>query len=177
MNAEEKFAYLLEIAELEDTDFTSWKIDYCKAPASSKYHHAYEGGLIDHALEVYHELKKHNVFSPKSNARVALLHDLCKVHAYTPNYNKDGKTLNARWPYKTISETYGLGHGGYSLTLAIMILGEAELSLKEQFAIRWHMTSDDYNWKTYRKHVMKVCPEIVYVKGADEVSANMEEMK
>ena len=65
--------------------------DFFTAPASTRFHGAYEGGLLEHSLNVYECLddfvkrprlrdKYGFTFSDESVAIVALLHDLCKVN-------------------------------------------------------------------------------------------------
>ncbi|MBQ8144444.1 MAG: hydrolase, partial [Butyricicoccus sp.] len=59
--------------------------DFFTAPASTRYHAAYEGGLVEHSLNVYHVLMER--FDPeKDNAEsfaiVSLLHDVCKTGFY-----------------------------------------------------------------------------------------------
>ena len=74
-------------------DFLEHKSDFFTAPASARYHGAYEGGLCEHSLNVYHclvdYLQRERVqelygleYSDESIAIVALLHDLCKVGCY-----------------------------------------------------------------------------------------------
>ena len=70
--------------------------DFYTAPASTKYHGAYPGGLVDHSLCVYYNLKslvenKHltDTISEDSIKIVALLHDLDKMNKYTI-YNEKG---------------------------------------------------------------------------------------
>ena len=74
-------------------DFLEHKCDFFTAPASARYHGAYEGGLCDHSLNVYHclvdYLQRERVqelygleYSDESIAIVALLHDLCKIGCY-----------------------------------------------------------------------------------------------
>ena len=69
--------------------------DFFTAPASTRYHLAYEGGLCEHTLNVYDCLcsylnsdRAKNTFgltySEESIAIVALLHDICKVNVYKP---------------------------------------------------------------------------------------------
>ena len=64
--------------------------DFFTAPASARFHSSYEGGLVDHSINVYECLLsylespriKANFgfeYSKESIAIVALLHDLCKV--------------------------------------------------------------------------------------------------
>ena len=78
--------------------------DFFTAPASTRYHGAYEGGLLEHSLNVYHNLKAylarervHDTFrfpeySGESIAVCALLHDLCKVNFYVPGYKNQSIT-------------------------------------------------------------------------------------
>ena len=74
---------------LENSDFYS-------APASAMYHNAFEGGLVDHCLNVYAILRQ-NVksieqafnmdlgYSEDTIKIVALCHDLAKVDYYEPS--------------------------------------------------------------------------------------------
>jgi 23S rRNA maturation-related 3'-5' exoribonuclease YhaM len=60
---------------------------YFSAPASTKYHGCYEGGLAEHSGNVYELLRRHNVdldlkLADDTLAISALLHDLCKMGAY-----------------------------------------------------------------------------------------------
>ena len=70
------------LAWLEGTDFFT-------APASTRFHAAYEGGLLDHSLNVYNVLiSKH--FNPETDdlesyTIVSLLHDLCKAVSTRPS--------------------------------------------------------------------------------------------
>ena len=61
---------------------------YFTAPASTRYHNVFEGGLCQHSLNVTWEFSKENVrwLKPVPQDSViicGLLHDLCKVGAYT----------------------------------------------------------------------------------------------
>ena len=131
-------------------DFLEHKSDFFTAPASTRYHNAYEGGLLRHSLNVYEclvqylarervkETYKLNV-SDETAAVVALLHDVCKVNFYTVSYRnaKDEKT--GQWekvPYYTINDTLPYGHGEKSV---YMVSGFMRLSREEAMAIRWHM--------------------------------------
>ena len=61
--------------------------DFFTAPASTRFHAAYEGGLLEHSLNVYQVFRdKHfeeGSDDPESVAIVTLLHDLCKAGFYT----------------------------------------------------------------------------------------------
>lgn len=89
---------------------------FLKAPASSRvrYHHAKEGGLIEHIQEVHEYLRilneKLRLFSEESSLTVAVLHDIRKCgdasgnEYYIPNMLKKGRSEAE--PYKTNKETY-----------------------------------------------------------------------
>ena len=122
--------------------------DFFTAPASTRYHGAYEGGLLEHSLNVYDCLcdylsrkrvkEKYGMdYSPESVAIVALLHDLCKVNFYvetTRNVKENGvwKTV----PYYSIDDQLPYGHGEKSVYI---VSGYMRLTRDEAFAIRYHM--------------------------------------
>ena len=122
--------------------------DFFRAPASTRYHGAYQGGLLEHSLNVYDCLcdylsrervkEKYGMgYSAESVAIVALLHDLCKVNFYvesTRNVKEDGvwKTV----PYYSIEDKLPYGHGEKSVYI---VSGYMRLTRDEAFAIRYHM--------------------------------------
>ena len=122
--------------------------DFFTAPASTRYHGAYPGGLLEHSLNVYDclcdYLSRPRVreqygmeYSDESIAIVSLLHDLCKVNFYvesTRNVKENG-TWKAV-PYYTIDDQLPYGHGEKSVW---MISGFMKLTREEAFAIRYHM--------------------------------------
>ena len=71
--------------------------DFKVAPASTRYHSAYEGGLLEHSLNVYYELIRQQdlirlLNIPQDTLIItALLHDICKVNYYPmmPIYHID----------------------------------------------------------------------------------------
>ena len=126
------------------------KSDFFTAPASTRYHGAYEGGLLRHSLNVYECLVEYlardrvkqkyelNV-SEESAAIVALLHDICKVNFYTTSFRNSKNEQTGKWekvPYYTINDTLPYGHGEKSV---YMISGFMRLTRDEAMAIRWHM--------------------------------------
>ena len=125
---------------------TSDKCDFFTAPASTRYHGAYEGGLLEHSLNVYECLcqivprlhEKYGFeFSEESLAVAALLHDLCKINFYKTEMRNVKK--NGVWesvPYFTIEDNLPYGHGEKSVYI---ISGYMRLSRDEAFAIRYHM--------------------------------------
>lgn len=120
---------------LESTDFFT-------APASTRYHQSYEGGLVEHSLEVYDIMmnKFKNKYDPASIAIVALLHDVCKADYYSTSY-RNTKDENGKWitvPYYTVDDKHPFGHGEKSLIM-LMGCGLEFNGIEEMMAIRWHM--------------------------------------
>jgi len=119
------------------------KSDYYKAPASTKYHGAYEKGLVEHSYKVYEILKEKVAFhklevSEETLIIVTLLHDLCKVNFYKVDY-RNAKNAKGEWekvPYYTIEDTIPYGHGEKSV---MMITEYIKLTNEEKYSIRWHM--------------------------------------
>ena len=71
MNIEEQKARFLKIARekihrdgLEDLLDWLQKADFFTAPASTRYHGSYEGGLCEHSLDVYDYAQKLTFLSP-----------------------------------------------------------------------------------------------------------------
>ena len=123
--------------------------DFFTAPASARYHGAYEGGLCEHSLNVYDCLKAYlerdrvrelygMSYSEESIAICALLHDLCKVNVYKPGFRnvKDDSGVWQKVPSYEYEDKLPYGHGEKS---AYIVTGFMRLSREEAFAIRYHM--------------------------------------
>lgn len=129
---------LLKYLEL-DTDFYH-------APASTRYHGSYEGGLCEHSLNVYFELKAlvdfYQLDLPQESLIIAsLLHDLCKVNLYKetivnvpPNKTESGKWEQQQGFIK--KDELPMGHGAKSLSIVQDFIKLTDL---EKQAIYWHM--------------------------------------
>ena len=144
----EEFLELLKSTEREGKDklieFIE-KTDFFKAPASTKYHGNYEGGLLEHSMKVYELLIQKVKNSPieintpeESLILIALLHDICKVNFYKVDY-RNAKNEFGEWekvPYYTIEDTIPYGHGEKSV---MMLTEYIKLTSEEKYAIRWHM--------------------------------------
>lgn len=122
--------------------------DFYTAPASGRFHDAYEGGLISHTLNVYNQMcevwkiQKFNNVLPQSFTLVALTHDWCKIGLYESYMRnvKDEKTgqwnqvKSFRW--REDGPAFAFGHGVSSMFLVSRFVN---LSGEEAAAIRWHM--------------------------------------
>ncbi len=119
--------------------------DFFTAPASTRYHAAYEGGLVEHSLNVYHVLMER--FDPardnaESFALVSLLHDVCKTGFYAIEM-RNRKNKLGQWesvPFYTVDDQFPYGHGEKSVYLIERFL---RLTTEEAVAIRWHMGGFD----------------------------------
>lgn len=123
--------------------------DFFEAPASTRYHGNYAGGLCQHSLNVYDCLcdilarprmrEMYGIhYSDESIAIAALLHDLCKVNFYKTSF-RNVKNEMGKWesvPYYTIEDRLPYGHGEKSVYI---VSGYMRLSRDEAFAIRYHM--------------------------------------
>lgn len=142
----EKFIELLRSVNREGIqnviDFID-KTDFYTAPASTRFHGAYEGGLLEHSLKVYEILSKkvkdNNLdIDPDTIKIVALLHDICKVNFYKTDY-RNVKNQRGDWekvPYYTVDDTIPYGHGEKSV---MMLTEYMKITNEEKYAIRWHM--------------------------------------
>lgn len=135
--------------DLLDWIFTS---DFFVAPASTRYHGSFEGGLVKHSLNVYRCLAKEledsglsDAYTDETVAIVALLHDACKANFYkkgTRNVKENGQ-----WVTKDvfeIDEKFPCGHGEKSV---IILQNFIHLTADEIFAIRAHMGGFDTSVK------------------------------
>ncbi len=124
--------------------------DFFVAPASAKYHSAYEGGLLDHSLNVYDCLvayldrdvakTKYNLnYTDETIAIVALLHDLCKTNVYKVSKRNVKNKETGKWEevdFFEFDDKLPYGHGEKSV---YMITPFMRLTREEAFAIRYHM--------------------------------------
>lgn len=124
--------------------------DFFTAPASTRYHGAYEGGLCEHSINVYDCLKSYLErekvkdefgldYEDESIAIVALLHDLCKVNLYRTSWRNKKNDETGQWekvPYYEYHDTLPYGHGEKSVYIVSSYM---RLTRAEAMAIRWHM--------------------------------------
>lgn len=155
------------------------KSDFYTAPASTIHHGAYEGGLLEHSINVYDCLDKktsgseHNVFKEAllnvSNDSIiisSLLHDICKTYYYTIEIRN--KKIDGQWqqvPCYTVDDKIPYGHGEKSV---MMIEEYIKLKPLERYAIRWHMGaySGQQDWNTLGKAIEKY-PLVLALHQAD----------
>lgn len=127
--------------------YLEWETDFFTAPASTKYHGSFEGGLVKHSLDVFRWLVRFGaIVSSKldgvpfnSIAIAALLHDICKANFYEMATRNVKNQTTGQWeqvPYYSINDQFPVGHGEKSVMIAQRFIS---LSDEELAAIRWHM--------------------------------------
>ena len=144
----EEFLNLLKSVQregMEDLIKFIESTDFLKAPASTRFHGNFEGGLLEHSMKVYEILKEKLNNTPVSMnisedtiKIVALLHDICKVNYYKVDYRNAKNDLGVweKVPYYTVDDTIPYGHGEKSV---MMITEYMKLTVEEKYTIRWHM--------------------------------------
>lgn len=165
---------LLRKAEIREEAIQSLaSTDFFVAPASTRFHGVYVGGLLDHSLGVLDWLLALNsqVPDPCTEAtciKVAMLHDLCKVNVYkqVTKRRKVGEKWEDYQGYDFV-EDYPLGHGEKSLDRALML--GVPLTKHEKLAIRHHMGAYELTGmplKAYQEAVRQ-CPLVLLLHTAD----------
>lgn len=151
MDYKERFEeiYRENISRSGSEELLEWleKTDFFTAPASTKFHGACQGGLVQHSVNVYEVMmEKHfeeDVDSRESFAICALLHDLCKAQFYkvsTRNVKNENTGAWEKQPYYSIEDSFPYGHGEKSVFLIERFM---RLKTSEAVAIRWHMGGFD----------------------------------
>lgn len=145
----ERFINLLSQIKREGIeDLAKWleDSDFYDAPASTRFHGAYRGGLLEHSLNVYDELTRllkaypEIKVSEESKIICSLFHDLCKVNMYETE--KRRRNNNGVWEtydaYKVNEKFCYGGHGGKSVYIVQHFI---KLEPFEAAAIQCHMSS------------------------------------
>lgn len=154
------------------------KSDFYTAPASTRYHGAYEGGLLEHSLNVFDCLANKweldqgiwhehmNGIEEDSIVIISLLHDICKTYYYiTEMRNVKENGVWVQKPYYTVDDKIPYGHGEKSV---MMIEEYIKLKPVERYAIRWHMGaySGQQDWNTLGA-AMEKYPLVLALHQAD----------
>ena len=163
MNSKERFIELLrsvkrEGAQIEKLISKLEESGFFTAPASTKYHSSFEGGLCQHSLNVYDNLsllcKSRDIqVSEDSLIICALLHDMSKMNmyeecvknakVYKPTGGKVDEIGRFDWEaqkaYRTKEAADRFVYGNHEQTSLFMISRYIPLTLEEEVAILHHM--------------------------------------
>ena len=167
---------------LVPVDMVDYLVSYgfFTAPASTKYHGAYEDGLYQHSVAVTKfllRLTEDNKLiwrNERSPYIVGMFHDLCKIDQY--RHPVIGETLggdyiadNGKWEYNT--NTLLKGHGEKS----VMLLSQFyRLTEEEICCIRYHMGAftDKSEWNDYTRAVSQY-PNVLWTHQADMMASHV----
>lgn len=156
------------------------------APASTKYHGAYEGGLFDHSYNVTSVLVtlSHNNNlewqRPESPYIIGMFHDICKQDQYRHPITgtlyggsvKEPIYDPFEWEYDP--DTLLKGHGDKSVMLLSQYL---QLTMEEILCIRYHMGAfvDQKEWNDYTRAI-HAYPNVLWTHTADMLAAHILEV-
>ena len=141
--------YTENITRKGSAEFLEWLkgTDFFRAPASSKFHCACEGGLAMHSVSVYKTLLERyfeeGIDNPESFAICGLLHDVCKIQFYKKSWRNVKNDETGQWEkraYYAVEDGFPYGHGEKSVFFIERFM---RLKLPEAMAIRWHMGGFD----------------------------------
>lgn len=153
--------------------------DLKTAPASTRYHGNYEGGLVEHSLNVLkmsrHQKSLIKLFNVKDSTLVvtALLHDLCKVNYYKEEqaWRKDDRGNWESYIRYGVEDYFPIGHGEKSVILAqkFIPLTDVEIAM-----IRNHMSfaRDEMNEVS---RLFSIFPESIILHQADMMATYIVE--
>ncbi len=169
--------------------------DFYRAPASTKYHLACPGGLLQHSLNVLDALRGLLLFNSITSSWeyhtackvvdtipddsviiMALLHDICKTHFYSTSTRNQKNDRTGQWekvPFYTIDDKMPLGHGAKS---AMIIKQYTTLTSQEMYTI-WHhmgMTGDYENDIAVGKSI-EMYPAVLALHTADMMASKFME--
>lgn len=131
--------------------------DFYVAPASTRFHGSYEGGLLEHSLAVYKRLVQFSdyfdremfggapdyTWDKETIAIVALFHDICKIGCYKTEM-RWRKDKNQKWEqYPTYKKDEDFNFGGHGSKSLYLIQNFMRLEPEEAVAINCHMGQFD----------------------------------
>ena len=122
------------------------KSDFFTAPASTRFHGSYPGGLVAHSNNVCKRLLEETAqykSDTESVILVSLLHDVCKANFYKTGTKNAKNPETGIWeavPFYSVEDKFPMGHGEKSVFIINQFM---KLTVEEALAIRWHMGGFD----------------------------------
>jgi hypothetical protein len=172
------FMMATNLSEIVKEDFLKWLAEngFFTAPASTKYHGNYEGGLFDHSFMVMNllvELSAANGLKwkrPASPFLVGMFHDLCKIDQYRID-NSTPYTVGEPTRYEYNPNTMYKGHGDKSI---ILLSQFTTLTDEETACIRYHMGAftEKEEWRDYTRAV-HAFPNVLWTHQADMLASHV----
>ena len=149
---------------------------FFSAPASTKYHGNYSGGLHEHSLNVMNALvsftKNYHLQWQREESPyiVGYFHDLCKIDQY-----QDGREFEGDSPsYVYRNDMLFKGHGVKSVLLLSTL---TQLTEEEVACIVYHMGAftDKEEWGSYTGAIHKY-PNVLWTHTADMIASHIMEV-
>lgn len=178
MANKDRFMELLRRVDRDTEPLIQWleTTDFFTAPASTRFHECYKGGLLEHSLRVYQnlwDLAQHynlHLFPGMADAIIitALLHDVCKIGCYKTEmrWRKDDQNRWESYPTYKFEEDFAFGgHGSKSVYLISNFL---KLTPDEAVAINCHMGVENGKWEV--NEAFRKCPLAFLLHTADMMS-------
>ena len=176
MTVEKRIALFDEaLGNIVSPEFRAWLIEngFFTAPASTKYHGCYEGGLFDHSFVVMTsliELSAKNGLAwgrAESPFIIGMFHDLCKIDQYKKTDTQE--MLAPKYEYVTTTDLKG--HGDKSV---IMLASHIQLTEEEAMCIRYHMGAftEKEEWNDYTRAIHKF-HNVLWTHHADMIASHV----
>lgn len=152
--------------------------DFFEAPASTKYHDNFKGGLCYHSLKVYNNLVKLNKtyelnFSDDSMIIMGLLHDICKINCYIKD--KKNVKVGGNWitvDYWSFKDEFPIGHGQKSVVMLLQLgLSLTKLELE---SIVGHMNGYDKSDMFDSSNIFNLDSSTIWLHLADFIASYYE---
>lgn len=171
------------------------KSDFYSAPASTRFHLACPGGLLQHSLNVLDALRSILVWDGESGnwnymaagkvvdtipdgsvTIMALLHDICKTYFYGTGTRNQKNEATGRWekvPFYTVTDMMPLGHGPKS---AMIIKQYTTLTNQELYSI-WHHMGFNGNYENDNAvgKSIEMYPAVLALQTADMMASRFME--
>lgn len=175
-------------------EFSRWLKEegFFDAPASTKYHGNYPGGLYEHSKTVYERLlwltynNSLHWQRPQSPFIIGMFHDLCKYDNYKKVFGteielqpgiKFSDANIAHYEYNT--NTLLKGHATKSIILLSQFM---TLTEEEMLCIRFHMgpygneTEQKEEWAGFDKASRKTNGLVLWVHHADQLASKVDDI-
>lgn len=186
MENKERFISLCSSVKREGmNELLEWleKSDFYTCPASTRFHGAYEGGLLEHSLNVYDELKRLLSVYPEIDAPedsvilISLFHDLCKVNFYTTE-QRNRKNEFGQWEkYNAYAIKEQFCFGGHGSKSVFLLQHFVKLTPEEGVSIACHMSSWEDGAAKNVGNAFEQFPLAWLLHVADESSTYIKENK
>lgn len=172
---------LLSVVREGVSDLWGWLqgTDFLRAPASTRWHGAHEGGLVEHSLAVHDRLVQLDGdlgfgLDGDSMALCALLHDVCKADCYVPDTRnvKDERGVWHKVPCYRFEERYP--YGGHGSKSVYLVQSFVRLSPEEAAAINCHMGQFDATQYSNPSPVYAANPLAWLLHVADEAATYID---